>query len=83
MSSRKVYAHIDAHTKDFVKDLIRLVKQPSVSATSEGIQACAKLVVKMMQEAGLSTKIFTNQKGNPVVYGEKLSKESSKTLLFL
>ena len=82
MNLEKVYKHIDAHADDFVEDLVTLVKQPSVSAKGEGMEACAKLVEKMMQEIGLSTKIFKGEKGNTVVYGEKLSKKSPKTLLF-
>ncbi|PIX31611.1 acetylornithine deacetylase, partial [Candidatus Bathyarchaeota archaeon CG_4_8_14_3_um_filter_42_8] len=78
----KVYKYIDAHTNGFVEDLVKLVKQPSVSARGEGIEACAKLVDEMMQETGLSTRIFKGEKGNQVVYGEKLSKKSGKTLLF-
>lgn len=82
MNLEKVYKYIDAHTDDFVEDLVNLVKQPSVSAKGEGIDTCAKLVEKMMREIGLSTKIFKGGKGNQVVYGEKLSKKSDKTLLF-
>ena len=81
MSLEKVYKYIDAHTNGFVEDLVKLVKQPSVSARGEGIEACAKLVDEMMQEIGLSTRIFKSEKGNQVVYGEKLSKKSGKTLL--
>jgi acetylornithine deacetylase/succinyl-diaminopimelate desuccinylase-like protein len=82
MNLEKVYKHIDTHADDFVKDLVRLVKQPSVSARSEGTEECAKLVDEMMQEVGLSTKTFRGKKGNTVVYGEKKSKKSDKTLLF-
>jgi acetylornithine deacetylase/succinyl-diaminopimelate desuccinylase-like protein len=82
MSLEKVYKYIDTHADNFVEDLIKLVKQPSVSAKGEGMEACAKLVEKMMQEIGLSTKIFKGEKGNFVVYGEKLSKKPRKTLLF-
>jgi acetylornithine deacetylase/succinyl-diaminopimelate desuccinylase-like protein len=82
MSLEKVYEYIDAYANDFVKDLAKLIRQPSVSAKGEGIKECAKLVEEMMHQTGLSTKIFTGTKGNPVVYGEKLSKKSSKTLLF-
>jgi acetylornithine deacetylase/succinyl-diaminopimelate desuccinylase-like protein len=82
MNLEKIYKHIDANADDSVKDLVKLVKQPSVSAKGEGIEACANLVDEMMQQIGLSTKIFTGKEGNPVVYGEKSSKKSGKTLLF-
>lgn len=82
MSLEKVYNYIDAHAEAFVEDLVRLVRQPSVSAKDEGITECAKLVEEMMREVGLSTKILSGEKGNPVVYGEVESKFSGKTLLF-
>jgi acetylornithine deacetylase/succinyl-diaminopimelate desuccinylase-like protein len=82
MSLEKVYNYIDEHAEAFVQDLVLLVRQPSVSAKGEGIGDCAKLVEEMMREAGLSTKILSSEKGNPVVYGEVKSKGSRKTLLF-
>jgi acetylornithine deacetylase/succinyl-diaminopimelate desuccinylase-like protein len=82
MNLEKVYRYIDENADAFVEDLVRLVKQPSVSAKGEGIEECAKLVEEMMHEAGLSAKILKNGKGNPVVYGEARSGNTAKTLLF-
>ncbi|MEM3464188.1 MAG: M20/M25/M40 family metallo-hydrolase [Candidatus Bathyarchaeia archaeon] len=82
VSLEKVYNYIDGHAEDFVQDLVRLVRQPSVSAKDEGIAECARLVEEMMRETGLSTKVLEGEKGNPVVYGEVRSKSSGKTLLF-
>ena len=65
-----------------MKDLVELVRQPSVSAKGEGIQECAKLVEKMMRETGFSTRILQGKKGNPVVHGELKSRKSDRTLLF-
>ena len=44
MSLEKVYEYVDVHADSFVEDLVRLVKQPSVSAKGEGIEECAILV---------------------------------------
>jgi acetylornithine deacetylase/succinyl-diaminopimelate desuccinylase-like protein len=82
MNLEKVYSYIDEHAEAFVQDLVKLVRQPSVSAKGEGIAECAKLVEEMMREVGLSTKILSGEKGNPVVHGEVKSKSSGKTLLF-
>lgn len=82
MSLEKVYEYIDAHADSFVEDLVKLVKQPSVSAKGEGIEECAILVEKMLQEIGVSTKIIRGERGHPVVYGEIKSKKSGKTILF-
>ena len=82
MYLQKIYKYIDAHSQDFLSDLVQLVKQPSVSAKGEGIQECAEMVEKMMKKVGLSTRIIPEEKGNPVIYGEIKSETSEKTLLF-
>ena len=82
MSLEKVYEYIDAHAESFVEDLVKLVRQPSVSAKGEGIEECATLVEKTLQEVGFSTKIIRRGKGHPVVYGEIKSEKPSKTILF-
>ncbi len=78
----KVSQYIDAHYEEFIQDLARLVRQPSVSARKEGMEECAELVERMMRDAGLSTKILPEKEGYPVVYGEIGSDTSEKTLLF-
>jgi acetylornithine deacetylase/succinyl-diaminopimelate desuccinylase-like protein len=82
MSIEKVHRYIDAHYKDFIQDLARLVGQPSVAARKEGTTQCAEIVEQLMKDIGLSTKIIQEEGGNPVVYGEIRSKTSEKTLLF-
>jgi acetylornithine deacetylase/succinyl-diaminopimelate desuccinylase-like protein len=82
MKLEKVYGYIDAHKQKFLKDLIKLVKQPSVSARNEGIKECAELVEEMMKAAGLSVLTLREEGSNPLVYGEIKSKSSQKTLLF-
>lgn len=82
MHLQEIYEYVDAHSQEFIGDLVRLVKQPSVSAKGEGMQECAEMVEKMMREVGLSTRIIPEEEGNPVVYGEMKSETSKKTLLF-
>ena len=82
MQLDKVYEYIDSNSKRFIDDLVRLVRQPSVSARKEGMQECAEIVEEMMREMGISTRIIPEEDGNPVVYGEIRSKSSKKTLLF-
>jgi acetylornithine deacetylase/succinyl-diaminopimelate desuccinylase-like protein len=81
MSMNEVYSYINGHVEEFVEKLTRLVKQPSVSATGEGIQKCSEMVEALLQETGFSTRIL-KEEGNPVVYAEIKSTRSSKTLLF-
>jgi acetylornithine deacetylase/succinyl-diaminopimelate desuccinylase-like protein len=82
MSLEKIYDYVDANSEKFIKDLVRLVKQPSVSAKKEGLKECADIVEKMMKEVGLSTKVIPEKEGNPVVFGEIKGKKAKKTLLF-
>jgi len=82
MSMKKVHDYIDQHSQTFIQELVELVKQPSVSAKGEGMQECAEMVEKMLQEVGFSTRLIPEKDGNPVVYGELKSKTSKKTLLF-
>lgn len=81
MSMNKVYSYIDGHVEEFVEKLIRVVRQPSVSATGEGIEKCSEMVEALLRETGFSTRILKGE-GNPVVYGEMKSTRSAKTLLF-
>jgi len=82
MSLENIYGYIDANSQNFIDDLVRLVKQPSVSATKEGIQRCAEMVKEMMEDIGISARIIPEEDGNPVVYGEVRSEKSQRTLLF-
>ncbi len=82
MQLDSVYKCIDSNSQSFIQDLVRLVRQPSVSARKEGMQECAEIVDEMMREIGISTRIIPEEEGNPVVYGEIKSKSSQKTLLF-
>ncbi len=75
--------YMKANTGRFIKDLQRLASQPSVSAKGEGIEACARLVREMMEDAGVRSRILRLPRANPVVYGELRSKRNpSKTVLF-
>jgi acetylornithine deacetylase/succinyl-diaminopimelate desuccinylase-like protein len=82
MQLDRIYEYIDSNSQRFIQDLVRLVKQPSVSARKEGMQECAEIVEEMMRDIGISTRIIPEKEGNPVVYGEIKSKSSQKTLLF-
>jgi len=79
---KRVYDYIDKHSQNFIQELARLVKQPSISAKGEGMQKCAEIVEKMLREVGFSTQVIPEKNGNPVVYGELKSQNSKKTLLF-
>ena len=65
---------------DIVSDLRKLVKHPSISALSVGIEECASALNEIMRDSGISSNIIKLTDGNPIVYGEVKS-SSKKTLL--
>jgi acetylornithine deacetylase/succinyl-diaminopimelate desuccinylase-like protein len=78
----KVKKYVSDNIPRFAKDVMRLVAQPSVSARKEGIEECAALVEKMLQEIGAKTRMLRMDGAAPLVYGEVASSKSSKTVLF-
>ncbi len=67
----KVLDWIDATRDQSVEKLARLISQPSVSSTGEGVEQCARLLVEMLTEAGLDAKVMPT-KGLPAVYAERI-----------
>ncbi len=76
-----VFAAIDAERDRAIRDLQRLVQQPSVSAQRIGLEECADLVVQLMAEEDLPAQAHPIAGGPPCVFGFVPSKTSSKTLL--
>ena len=77
-----VKKHIHDNQDFFLKEIARLAAQPSVSATNEGVEECALLVQRMVEEVGGKTKMLRLPGVAPLVYGEIMKSESSKTVLF-
>ena len=76
-----VYDYIDSHLEDAIKDLMRLCRQPSISAQGIGLDETARLVAEMLRGCHIQTQILPGAGGPPVVYGE-LAGDSPYTLLF-
>lgn len=64
-----VFRYVDEHAEELVEDLQRLVQQPSVSSSGEGVEECAALLVEMMRDAGIDARTIPTE-GQPIVYGE-------------
>ncbi len=79
---QNIYDYIDEHWQEGVEDLVRLCRQPSISAQGIGMPEMGQLLAQMMGEYGVSTRILPVPGGEyPVVYGE-IASESPVTLLF-
>ena len=82
--------NLEIDTEKMIKDLQRLIRIPSVSAKRQKLEECAKEILKIMQEIGISSElIYFNKENNannvpPLVYGEIKSKSNpnGKTILF-
>ena len=75
-------AYIESHLPEYIEDLKRLCRQPSVAAQNRGLQECAQLTRQMLEEAGLPARILTTQDPRyPVVYSERQGR-SPRVLLF-
>ena len=83
-ASKSILKAVDSQMNLLVKDLQILIRQPSVSAKNEGIEECALLVKKLLQQNGIKSELLRlNKKTAPIVYGEIKSKSNpNKTLLF-
>ena len=83
-TKNKLLTHVDKNMPELLADLQKLIRQPSISATNEGIDECAILVSKMLKKSGIQSEILRLGKNiPPVVYGEVKSKKNpNKTLLF-
>ena len=79
---KRVSDYIHENQGRFVKDIIRLASNPSVSARKEGLPECAAVVKSMVEEIGGTSRILELPDAAPLVYGELKSSKSDKTFLF-
>ncbi|MDH5605513.1 MAG: M20/M25/M40 family metallo-hydrolase [Anaerolineae bacterium] len=71
---------IDENMERYLAETMELCALPSVSATGEGIKACADKVEEILARHGLEVQRFETP-GNPIFVG-KAAGESERTLLF-
>lgn len=76
----KVKDFVASNQLAFLDQLYSLLRQKSISAQNDGVEECAKLVMEMMNEIGITTKLIDTD-GHPVVYGELINPENTFTLL--
>ena len=65
----EVYRALDSNFPEALESARRLLRQPSVSATGEGVPECAEMVRGMMAELGCKTRMWSKG-GHPLVIGE-------------
>lgn len=76
-----VSGYIDKKADVFVEKLRVLCRQPSVSAENIGMSEAAQVVRDLLVDTGFEVELFQPSAGPPVLYGERHSKASHKTLV--
>lgn len=63
-----IYRHIEEHQERHLTRIQEFLRQPSVSDTGEGIQACAELLCQYYRELGCEDVHLIETDGHPGVY---------------
>jgi len=75
-----IFAHIEAHTDEYLARLKRACAQPSISAQGEGLTEMADLAAEMLRTVGFGVELVPTA-GAPVVLG-RIAGRGERTVLF-
>jgi len=67
MIKEEVEYHIEENFESYMEDLIRLLSQPSISTTSEGVKECTKLVQDLCRKYGFDEIKKVETSGQPSI----------------
>ncbi|MFC6838001.1 M20/M25/M40 family metallo-hydrolase [Halomarina ordinaria] len=73
---------VDAGLPSYRTHLFELLSQPSVSATGEGMAACADLLLSVLGEYDFDEVRRIETSRNPLIYAERVVDESRPTVTF-
>ena len=76
--------YINTNKEQFIKELIELLKIPSISADKDyqkDILHTADFIKKSLEDAGLDTVTIYETPGNPIVFAEKIVNQNLPTVL--
>ena len=77
----RVYRHIDEHLDEHIERVRRLIQQPSVSQTGEGVIECAEMLKDWLLNLGCShVELAEPEYFWPIIYGE-YNAGAEKTLI--
>lgn len=80
MSIERVHAYIDDHREEALATLVRLVRQPSISAQNVGVRECAHLLAGILSEYHIPVRVIDTPT-QPVVYGTLMRDPKAFTLI--
>lgn len=81
---QNIKAYLEEHKDEFIKELIELLKIPSVSADSaysQDVHNMADAMAEALQNAGCESVEICETQGYPIVYGEKIIDPNLPTVL--
>jgi len=79
-----IESFVEKNYERYEEELFELLRIPSISPVpgfEKDILECAEAFSKLMNSAGIKTKVYQTN-GNPIVYGETEYKEGRTTILF-
>jgi len=76
-----VYAYIDAHRDKILEDFFALLRQPSISARGESLEACCDLLIQLMADDGLRAQRMPVAGGPPIAFAHLPARCAARTLL--
>lgn len=78
---KEVLSYAQQRRDEFLAELQRFLRQPSISASGEGVHEAARLLAEIMENHGLDSQVLPVEGGHPVVYAE-IDVGAPVTLLF-
>jgi acetylornithine deacetylase/succinyl-diaminopimelate desuccinylase-like protein len=78
---QEIFNHVDLHFNEMVNDLKEVCTFRSVAGDTNGLESTRKYLIKKWKSIGLSTKRFSIDEGNDLLYAEDFGKRE-KTVLF-
>jgi acetylornithine deacetylase/succinyl-diaminopimelate desuccinylase-like protein len=75
------WRYSENNKQKFVDDLLKLVRQPSISAQGVGLEDCAEMVRSMMSSLGMKTTLMPIAGAPDIVCGVLEGDKNAKTLL--
>jgi len=74
-------AYLQTHQNDYIQATMRLCAQPSVSATGEGVAACAELLAGLLVQHHFQVQVFPTA-GQPVIVAHAPGASKGTLLLY-
>jgi len=76
----QIFSYIERHTDEYIEELAHICRQPSISATGEGLFEMAEILKDKMIALGGDARLIPT-KGSPIVYS-RFQGRSNRTLMF-